>query len=137
MTVPFRSFNFLAGLLVGLATFEALSAGAAEDLKLRDGISFDQDVDSGFPIEGKHIDDAALDSSAVNFIFFGASGDLNTNRQARRVVEAYRKFHSDPIKFLVIDVDQTRRSEVKHLLKSYYKGYIPFEVLVDKDGKTI
>jgi len=109
---------------------------AAGDLQLRDGISFDQDLDNGFPIVGSNIDDAQVEPGRPALIFFGASGDLNTNRQARRLVETYRRYKSTPLQFIVVDVDHQGTEAGKLLLKNYYRGYIPFEVILDSNGKV-
>jgi hypothetical protein len=114
-----------------------LPALAAEDLSLRPGLSFNQDIDSGFPIVGKDMDDATLDQTKPTFVFFGASGDLNTNRQAKRVVDFYHKINAKALSFVIIDVDHPANDGAKTLIKSYYKGYIPSQVLIDKSGKVV
>src|SRR5262249_52017950 len=108
---------------------------AAEDLRLRDGISFYQDLDTGFPIIGQKMDDVAPAADRPSFIFFGAAGDLNTNRQARRVVELYRKYRLSGLKFIVLDVDEPPGEEAKQLIREHYRGYIPFEVILDRSGQ--
>lgn len=107
---------------------------AAENLRLKDGISFYQDTDAGFPIIGDEMEDVSLAKDRPTFIFFGASGDLNTNRQARRIVDLYKHYKSSGIKFVVIDVDKPVSSEAKHLIKSYYRGFIPFQIILDKEN---
>jgi hypothetical protein len=116
----------------------ANSAGvrAAEDLQLRPGISFDQDIDNDFPIAGKHLEDTTIDKDRPAFIFFGASGDFNTNRQAKRFIEIYRKESGKPLKFIVVDVDHPVSDQCRNLIKTYYRGYIPCEVLLDRTGKV-
>ena len=71
-------------------------------------------------------------------IFFGASGDLNVNRQAKRVVDLYKQTSqaAKPVKFILIDVDHPSGSAAKALIKNHYKGYIPFQVILDKAGKV-
>ncbi len=114
---------------------------AAEDLKLRAGISFTQDIDSGFPIVATNIDDAQLAPGIPTLIFFGAACDLNTNRQAKRLVDIYHKTPKGEVKFIVIDVDHPGNDDARKLIKTYYNppgktGYIPFEVILDKNGKA-
>ncbi len=109
---------------------------AADDLQLRPGISFNQDIDNGFPIVGNHLADTTIADGLPTLIFFGASGDFNTNRQAKRFVEIYRKEGNASVKFIVIDVDRPGNEQAKNLVKSYYKGYIPHEILLDKSGKV-
>jgi hypothetical protein len=130
-------------LKYGIPTFALLTAAAgmhfpavsaAEDLKLKEGISFSQDLDNGFPIVAEKPDDFVLGTDRPTFIFFGAAGDLNTNRQAKRIVDLYRKNRSTKLKFLVVDVDHAVSSECLKLLKDYYRGYIPFQILLNKSG---
>lgn len=118
-------------------TYGAAVAPAAEDLKLRPGVSFTQDLDTGFPIVGKDMDDCKIPSGSAVLMFFGASGDLNTNRQAKRFVDLYRKINSKDLKYIVIDVDHAPNDDAKNLIKTYYRGYIPSEVLLDKSGKIV
>src|ERR1700733_13172880 len=114
---------------------------AAEDLQLRPGVSFGQDIDNGFPLIGKKMDDAVIEPGREALIFFGAAGDLNTNRQAKRLVELYRKEldrkeQDHGLKFIVVDVDHPVGDDGKKLIKTHYKGYIPCQVLVDKNGRV-
>lgn len=135
-------FAYRQGILLtvgaaALLPFCCHAIEAAEDLKLRQGISFSQDIDSGFPIVAEKMDDVSVDQNRPTFIFFGASGDLNTNRQARRVVDLYRKNRSSQIKFVVVDVDHATTPECKQLLKDWYKGYIPAQTLLDRNGNKV
>jgi len=81
------------------------------------------------------MDDATINPVLPTLIFFGASGDLNTNRQAKRLVDLYKKFQ-DKVKVIVIDVDHPANANVVKLIKTYYKGYIPLNVILDKSGKV-
>jgi hypothetical protein len=110
-------------------------AQAAEGLQLRPGVVFNQDTDNGFPITGTHLADAKIEKGKPALIFFGASGDLNTNRQAKRVVEIYNKVPSKTLKFILVDVDHPLSQESKSLIKTFYKGYIPYEILIGHNGK--
>lgn len=132
-----RSFSL--SLILSLATAcvpKTAPALAAEDLKLRPGISFTQDLDTGFPIVATKMDDVKIEVGVPAIIFFGASGDLNTNRQAKRLVDLYERVDQGTVKFIVIDVDHATSDDAKKLIKSYYRGYIPFEVILDKNGKV-
>jgi hypothetical protein len=120
--------------LVFALSFSIVAAMAAENLRLKDGVSFVQDTDNGFPIVGDKMDDANLEQAKPTLIFFGAAGDLNTNRQAKRLVDLYKKIQ-DKVKVIVIDVDHPANANALKLIKSYYKGYIPLNVVLDKDGK--
>jgi len=132
--------NILAGALALLATAAAatqLQVQAAEDLKLKKGISFTEDSDAGFPIDASRMEDMTLDPTKASFLFFGASGDLNTNRQAKRLVDLYKQSSNKAVKFILIDVDHPINAQATALIKSHYKGYIPFEVILDKGGKVV
>lgn len=125
-------------IIILLLSNSALSSGAAENLSLKRGISFNQDIDSGFPIVGKNMDDATVEPGKPTFIFFGGSGDLNTNRQAKVVVGLYNKYAKEGVKFLLVDVDKTNKSPaVTRLIKKYYKGYIPSQVILKADGSIV
>lgn len=123
----------LAGVF-GQSTCQRIDA--AEQLRLRNGVSFTQDLDNGFPIEADNLEDYALISGKPTMIFFGASADLNTNRQAKRFVDLYNKYHTQ-VKFLIVDVDHLNNPRAKALASEHYKGYIPSEILLDKNGRTI
>ncbi len=109
---------------------------AAEDLELRKGVSFVQDIDSGFPIVANKFDDVSTENGKATLIFYGASGDLNTNRQAKRVVDLYKRVRTRPIKFILIDVDHPGSAQATELVKKHYKGYIPFQVILGPDEKV-
>jgi hypothetical protein len=138
--VSVRKKNVKATLAAfcALASYSSISTAAlaADDLKLKKGISFVQDTDSGFPIEANKMDDCQLEPGKATVLFFGASGDLNTNRQAKRLVDLYKQNANKPVKFILIDVDHTTSDQARSLLKNHYKGYIPFQVILDKAGKV-
>jgi len=115
------------------AFFFSLAAKAATNLRLKDGISFVQDTDTGFPIVADNMDDASLSPGKPTLVFFGAAGDLNTNRQAKRLVDLYKKIQ-DKAKVIVIDVDHPANADALKLIKTYYKGYIPLIVILNKQG---
>ncbi len=135
--LPIMVFVFCGGCGLSIAP----SVSAAEDLQMRAGVSFGQDIDNGFPIVAKKMDDVTVEPGRPALVFFGAAGDLNTNRQAKRLVELYRKEldrkESDrDLKFIVIDVDHPGNEDGKKLIRAHYKGYIPCQVLLDKDGRA-
>ncbi|MBI4533111.1 MAG: hypothetical protein HY711_04115 [Candidatus Melainabacteria bacterium] len=76
----------------------------------------------------------SLAKDRPTIIFFGASGDLNTNRQARRIVDLYKCYKNSPVKFIVIDVDKPVNSQARELIKNYYHGFIPFQIILNKDN---
>ncbi len=127
---------FLSAALLLLSCFWQQTE-AAENLRLREGLSYEHDLDRGFPIIADKVDDLKIEADKVSVIFFGASGDLNTNRQAKRAVEIYKKFKAQSeVKFIIVDVDHVSSAAGKQLLKNYYQGYIPQNVILDKQGKT-
>lgn len=139
-----RSIRQMAQLQISCSLFLVLllqatdlipAAKTAENLRLREGLSYTHDLDKGFPIIADRMDDLKPEAGKPTMIFFGAAGDLNTNRQAKRVVDLYKKY-KEQLKFIVVDVDHASSTDGKHLLKNYYQGYIPQEVILDKDGKT-
>lgn len=128
--------------VVALAVNGSSKIFAADDLKLRPGVSFTQDIDTGFPIVATDFDNASIDPNLPTIIFFGAACDLNTNRQAKRLVDIYHKVPKGQVKFIVIDVDHPANEDAKKLIRTYYSppgktGYIPFEVILDKSGKAV
>lgn len=133
-TVTAKSLLTLGLFFLTASCFAIGAASAAENLRLREGLSYDSDADKGFPIIADKIDDMALEPGKASYIFFGAAGDLNTSRQAKRVVDLYKRYKASNLKFIVIDVDHAS-TEGKRLIKSYYQGYIPAQVLLDKTGQ--
>lgn len=123
--------------LMALFITSTSQAPAAEDLHLKKGLSFSQDTDSGFPIEAQRMEDVDLEQGKASVIFFGASGDLNVNRQAKRLVDLYKQASGKAVKFILVDVDHPSSPQAKALIKNHYKGYIPFEVILDKSGKVV
>lgn len=103
---------------------------------MREGISYLQDTDTGFPILADNADDAVLGTDKPTLLFFGASGDLNTNRQAKRLVDLYKKY-SGRLKVILVDVDHPASADAKKLIKNYYKGYIPLEVIIKSTGQVV
>jgi hypothetical protein len=123
-----------ASLAIVLCT-AGTAAQAADNLRMRDGVSFVHDLDKTFPIVGDKLDDVEIAAGKPTFVFFGAAGDLNTNRQAKRIVELYKKYKTNNVKFIVIDVDHPVNPSAKALIKTHYQGYIPGQVVFDKAGK--
>ncbi len=130
-SIAYRALTTALLAIIAIAS----AAIAANNLRIKDGISFVQDTDNGFPIVADNMDDATITPSTPTVIFFGASGDLNTNRQAKRLVDVYKKVQ-DKIKAIIIDVDHPANASVVKLIKTYYKGYIPLTVILDKNGKV-
>lgn len=135
--INLRRLNLISFALTGLSLAVLPVCLGAEDLSLREGVSFSQDIDAGFPIVGKHMNDAVIATDSPTLIFFGASGDLNTNRQAARLVILYNQLRGKNLKFIVIDVGDLQSEEAKSLVGKYYKGYIPSQVLIDGSGRKV
>lgn len=124
--------------LIAIASFLPASfVLAAENLTLRKGVSFVEDKDNGFPIIADKMEDTTIDSGKSALLFFGASGDLNTNRQAKRLISIYNHFKAKNIKFIVIDVDHAANAQATELIKKHYKGYIPCQVVIDNTGNAV
>jgi hypothetical protein len=126
-------------LTIGVATICAAGftpAFAAENLRLAPGVSYNSDLGTTFPIAAEKLDDVSLDPTKPSLIFFGATGDLNTNRQAKRLVELYKKEH-DKSKFIVVNVDNPINESARRLIRQHYPGYVPAQLLVNPSGKVI
>jgi len=121
-------------VLAALGTCSLQQVWAADELRLKDGISFVQDADNGFPIVAENFDDAKIEPGRPAFIFFGASGDMNTNRQAKRVIDLYNLFRHEEVKFILVDVDHPSPRGGAELVKKFYRGYVPCEVIIDRKG---
>lgn len=122
--------------MLSILSLVTLQAKAAENISMRKGVSFVEDKDNGFPIIADKLEDVHIEPGKTNFIFFGASGDLNTARQAKRLVGSYNKLRDRDVKFIVINVDKPANKEAESLIKKYYKGYIPCQTVIDSDGTT-
>ncbi|MBX9670224.1 MAG: hypothetical protein K2X93_21670 [Candidatus Obscuribacterales bacterium] len=133
-----KSTLVLTTILMAIASLVPISRVlAAENLTLRKGVSFVDDKDSGFPIIADKMEDTTIDSGKPALLFFGASGDLNTNRQAKRLISVYNHFKAKNIKFIVIDVDHSPNAQATELIKKHYKGYIPCQVVIDSTGNSV
>jgi hypothetical protein len=123
------------GLAIALLGASALQRSLAADaLRLKEGISFVQDADNGFPIVAENFDDDTIESGKPAFIFFGAAGDMNTNRQAKRVIDLYNSYRKQEVKFILVDVDHPSSKGGAALVKKFYRGYVPCEVIIDRKG---
>ncbi|HMP52291.1 MAG TPA: hypothetical protein PKD05_12130 [Candidatus Melainabacteria bacterium] len=121
---------------LSILSLVTLQAEAAENISMRKGVSFVEDKDNDFPIIADKLEDVHIEPGKTNFIFFGASGDLNTARQAKRLVGSYNKLRDRDVKFIVINVDKPASKEAEGLIKKYYKGYIPCQTVIDSGGTT-
>lgn len=129
-----QSVVISAGLLA--FTCAVAPALAADDLQLAPGISYNSDSGTVFPIVAQNLSDAKIEAGRANLIFFGAAGDLNTNRQAKRLVDLYKKERDARTKFIVVDVDHPVNDDASTLIKKYYQGYVPSEIMLDTTGQV-
>ena len=126
----------LAVALVALSGLTAASAAhGAEHLSLAPGLSFTDDSSDRFPIQGDHLDDAAVQPGHATVMFFGAAHCWNTNREAERLVALYPKYQ-DRVRFIIVDVNRPSPSQ-RALLQTYYRGSIPTLVVVARDGALL
>lgn len=110
---------------------------SAENLSVAPGISYVSDIGTVFPLIGDRMDDYVIEAGKPTLIFFGATGDLNTNRQAKRLVELYRKDKAKATKFIVVNVDNPTNAGARELIKKHYPGYVPAQLLLDSNGKIL
>jgi hypothetical protein len=61
---------------------------------------------------------------------------MNTNRQAKRLCDLYKK-NAATTKFIVIDVDNPPNEAARQLLRKYYQSYVPAQLLLDANGKQV
>ena len=48
----------------------------------------------------------------------------------------YHKTPANSVKFIIIDVDHPPNDDARLIVKTYYKGYIPSQVLIGKGWKS-
>jgi thiol-disulfide isomerase/thioredoxin len=119
-------------LLFGFAL--ALSAHAAENLKLNQHLDYSSDSQDGPLITGDHLEDGAVAGKPTYVIMYG-EGCFNSKRQARRTVELYEKYRGK-VQFVVVDLDQKKPVAQEEMVKKYYQGYIPHVVVLDRGGNA-
>ncbi len=109
--------------------------GGAIHLTLAPGLSFVDDSSSNFPIRRENLTDGRIASDRPTVIFFGTSHCWNTNREAERFVELYRK-EKDSARFLVVDLDHPSPDQ-KALVTRFYRGSIPTLAFLDRKGNVV
>jgi hypothetical protein len=107
----------------------------ASDLTLAPELSFTDDSSAAFPIRGRNLARGELAGDRPTAIFFGAAHCWNTNREAERLVQVYRK-RGDAVRFLVVDVEHPS-PEQRALVKRFYSGSIPTIAVVDAQGNVV
>ena len=120
-------------LLLGMSLAVSLPAYTAENLKLNQHLDYSSDSQDGPLITGDHLEEGAASGKPSYVIIYG-EGCFNSKRQARRTVELYEKYKGR-VQFVVVDMDRQRSAVQEDLVKSFYKGYIPHVVVLNRDGK--
>lgn len=124
--------RFLACALLLAAVHRAR---AADELRLAPHLSFTDDSSSRFPIEGEHLDEAAVGGGRATVAFFGAAHCWNTNREAERLVALYPRFR-DRVRFVVVDVARPSPAQ-RALMRAYYHDAIPSIAIFDPAGAVL
>jgi hypothetical protein len=130
-----RFFLIPATILGAILLAAVALAGAASDLKLAPGLSFDDDSSPNFPIQGQGLADAAVPAGEATVVFFGTSNCWNTAREAERLVKLYPQYRGR-LHFVIVDLNHLAPGQGA-LVKQYYHGYIPTIAVIDRHGKVI
>lgn len=130
-----RSMLIEATLLMALVLMIGVPVQAADNLTLASNLSFVDDSSPNFPIEAKHLDDAAIASDRPTVIFFGTAHCWNTAREAERLVALY-PLSRDYVHFVVVDLNHASPAQ-QRLANKYYPGYIPTLAIFDKSGRLV
>ena len=112
----------------------AVSARAAENLRLNPKLDYSSDSHDGALISGDKMDEAAV-AGKPNYAIFYGEACFNSKRQARRTVSLYEKYKGR-VHFVVVDLDQKHTPEQQELINKYYRGYIPHVVVLDAKGSA-
>ena len=129
------SFVWTLVVVAQMTTACVSDAGAASDLKLAPGLSFDDDSSPNFPIQGQNLSESSTASGEATVIFFGTSNCWNTAREAERLVKLYPQFRNR-IHFVIVDLHNVARAQ-EELVAHYYHGYIPTISAIDSRGNVI
>ena len=122
-------------LLVSVILLQfAMSAGAAENLRLNPKLDYSSDSHDGALINGDKMDEATV-AGKPNYAIFYGEACFNSKRQARRTVSLYEKYKGR-VHFVVVDLDQKHTPEQQELINKYYRGYIPHVVVLDAKGSA-
>jgi hypothetical protein len=130
MTKWMMTISFVAVM----ALAHALPANAAENLKLNPHLDYSSDREDGALITGDHLEDGAVSGKPAYAIFYGEAC-FNSKLQARRTVELYEKYKGR-VRFVIVDLDQSRSPAQEELVRKYYKGSIPHVVVLDRSGQA-
>jgi len=124
-----------AFLLVFLSLMAVPTLFAIDDLKLNSRLNYGSDSLDGPLITGSDAQSGFV-AGKPNYVIIYGEGCFNSKRQARRTVELYNKYRSQ-VHFVVVDMDVPRSPEQQKLVKQYYKGYIPYVLVLDAHGTPL
>jgi hypothetical protein len=124
-----------AFLLVFLSLMAVPTLIAIDDLKLNSRLNYGSDSLDGPLITGTDAQSGFV-AGRPNYVIIYGEGCFNSKRQARRTVELYNKYRSQ-VHFVVVDLDVQRSPEQQQLVKQYYKGYIPYVLVLDAHGTPL
>jgi hypothetical protein len=124
-----------AFLLVFLSLMAVPTLFAIDDLKLNSRLNYGSDSLDGPLITGTDAQSGFV-AGRPNYVIIYGEGCFNSKRQARRTVELYNKYRSQ-VHFVVVDLDVQRSPEQQQLVKQYYKGYIPYVLILDAHGTPL
>jgi thioredoxin-like negative regulator of GroEL len=122
-------------ILLAILAFYPTLGRAADNLKLNPHLDFQSDSADGPLITGDNMSDG-IAGGIPNYVIIYAEGCYNSKRQAKRTVSLYEHYHGR-VNFVVVDLDQRRSEQQETIIKSFYKGYIPTVVILDRDGAAL
>ena len=122
-------------ICTAVTLFLVLSAFAGEDLKLNQHLDYTSDSHDGPLITGHNMD-AGFKAGKPAYVILYQEGCYNSKHQAERTVDLYEKY-KDRVQFVIIDLDQPLSSAQQELEKKYFKGYIPYVVVLDGRGTAL
>ena len=118
-----------------LLTLTVTTSFAIDNLKLNSNLNYGSDSLDGALITGSDAQSGFV-AGKPNYVIIYGEGCFNSKRQARRTVELYNKYRSQ-VHFVVVDMDVPRSPEQQKLVKQYYKGYIPYVLVLDAHGTPL
>jgi hypothetical protein len=131
-----RMSLFLAAMVLAVGLLMAGdSGGGATNLSLAPDLSFTDDSSANYPIRGQNLGDGRIASDRPTAIFMGTAHCWNTNREAERFVELYRK-HPAEARYIVVDLDHPSADQ-KKIVSRFSTGFIPTLAVLDRTGKVV
>jgi hypothetical protein len=126
--------KYLALVVVFLSLMTPTLFGI-DNLKLNSNLNYGSDSLDGALITSSDAQSGFV-AGKPNYVIIYGEGCFNSKRQAGRTVELYNKYRSQ-VHFVVVDLDVPRSPEQQHLVKQYYKGYIPHVLVLDAHGTPL